>query len=791
MPRKRFFTIFTLLSILTVLFFTSGVNSQALQPPTSGGDSLILGEVDAGREVQIPGDTMLVIELESNPATGYTWEVVDLNSQVLKLTDNVLSTSNKTSLKSNTPLLGASQTQVLRFAGLRAGTSKVELVYHRAWEQNAVPLKTYSVSVNVLEAFNGTYTPLEEAEQPLTEVDSVQQSSQTLSLPTSYNWCDYNGCTAVKDQGNCGSCWAFGTVAPLESAIRLTDGQTKDLSEQYLVSCNTDDWGCDGGWWAHDYHQWKTPPGESDAGAVYEADAPYTATDGYCNSPYTHHETITDWAYVGSSSSVPSTDAIKQAIYDYGPVAAAVCVNNSFQDYSGGIFTGPGCTSVNHAIVLVGWDDANEAWILRNSWGPNWGEDGYMRIGYNVSQVGYSANYISYEGAGPEPTPIPPTPTPGATELQNGVAINNLSGSQGSERHYYMPVPAGATDLTFEISGGSGDADLYVKFGSPPTTSSYDCRPYLNGNNETCSFDPSQTGTYYVMMRGYQTYAGVTLQGSYNTAPPPTSTPVPPTPTPIPPTPTPVPPTPTPIPPTPTPIPPTPTAIPPTPTPGGNELQNGVAINNLSGSQGSERHYYMPVPAGATDLTFEISGGSGDADLYVKFGSPPTTSSYDCRPYLNGNNETCSFNPSQTGTYYVMIRGYRSYSGLSLKGSYSGGGAPTPVPPTPTPGGNELQNGVAINDLSGSQGSERHYYMPVLAGATNLEFEISGGSGDADLYVKFGSPPTTSSYDCRPYLYGNNETCTSSTPSAGTYYVMVRGYRAYSGVTLKGSYNAP
>ncbi len=776
MTKKRFFAVFSLLSVILALFLSGGAYSQEIQP-TPGEESVLLRMGDAESQIQLPEDRLLVIELESNPATGYSWQVADMNEQILRLTDNVLQAGDPTALRSNQALLGAPQTQVLRFAGRRAGNSEVTLAYVRSWEEDAVPLKTFSVSVDVTGAFNGSFTPLETDETP-TGAAVVRESSQTLSLPASFNWCDQNGCTAVKDQGSCGSCWAFGTVSPLESAIQLTDGVTRDLSEQYLVNCNTDGWGCDGGWWAHDYHQWKKPSGEPDAGAVYEIDAPYTATDGYCNSPHPHHEKITNWAYVGTSSSVPSTSAIKQAIHDHGPVAAAVCVNSSFQNYSGGVFTGPGCTSVNHAIVLVGWDDANQAWILRNSWGPNWGENGYMRIGYGVSRVGYSANYIAYESSGPTPTPIPPTPTPGATELQNGVPISNLSGSTGSEQHHYMQVPAGATNLNFQISGGSGDADLYVKFGSPPTTSSYDCRPYRSGNNESCSFSSPQTGTYYVMLRAYSSYSGVTLQGSYDTTAPPTPTPPPPTPTPIPPTPTPVPPT-------PTPVPPTPTPLPPTPTPGTNELQNGVPRTNLSGSRRSETHYYMNVPAGATDLLFQIFGGSGDADLYVKFGSPPTTSSYDCRPYLSGNNESCSFNSPQTGTYYVMIRGYSAYSGLTLEGSYS---TSTPPTPTPAPGGTELQNGVAIGNLGGSAGSERHYYIQVPTGATNLALEMYGGSGDADLYVKFGSPPTTSSYDCRPYLYGNNETCSSSTPQAGIYYVMVRGYSSYSGVNLKGSY---
>ena len=125
--------------------------------------------------------------------------------------------------------------------------------------------------------------------------------------------------------------------------------------------------------------------------------------------------------------------------------------------------------------------------------------------------------YSIFGGGGGNPDPDPdPDPTPG--ELQNGVPVSGLSGSAGSERRYTINVPSGATNLSIAISGGSGDADLYVRRGSAPTTSAYDCRPYLNGNNETCSFASPQAGTYHIMVRGYSTYSNVTLQGSF-TAP--------------------------------------------------------------------------------------------------------------------------------------------------------------------------------------------------------------------------------------------------------------------------------
>lgn len=214
---------------------------------------------------------------------------------------------------------------------------------------------------------------------------------------------------------------------------------------------------------------------------------------------------------------------------------------------------------------------------------------------------------------------------------------------------------------------------------------------------------------------------------------------------------------------------------------GGNVLQNGVAATGLSGATNGQLAYTMVVPAGATGLKFVTAGGTGDADLYVKFGSAPTTSSYDCRSWNTGNSETCSITTAQAGTYYVMINGYSAFSGLSLTGSYSTGGG--------TGGGTTLSNGVAVTGLSASTGNwTSDYTLVVPSGATNLKFAISGGTGDADMYVRLGSAPTTSSYTCRPYVSGNSETCTFAAPTAGTYHVSLRAYSTFSGVTLTPSY---
>ena len=233
-------------------------------------------------------------------------------------------------------------------------------------------------------------------------------------LPAAFDW--RPDCTPVQNQGGCGSCWAFATVGTLECAISIKDGATVDLSEQWLISCNNEteephvlregSWGCDGGWFAHDYHQWK-PDECGQSGAVLEIDFPYAHQDVPCNCPedgYDHYYWVYSWGYIAGQEEVPDTDSIKQAIMTYGPVSAAVYADTPFNAYSDGVFNASTLGEVNHAILLVGWDDslgAEGAWILRNSWGTYWGLDGYMYIEYGCSNVGFGACYIDYPGGGP------------------------------------------------------------------------------------------------------------------------------------------------------------------------------------------------------------------------------------------------------------------------------------------------------------------------------------------------------------------------------------------------------
>jgi serine protease len=203
-------------------------------------------------------------------------------------------------------------------------------------------------------------------------------------------------------------------------------------------------------------------------------------------------------------------------------------------------------------------------------------------------------------------------------------------------------------------------------------------------------------------------------------------------------------------------------------------LSKSSPLTQLSAGAGVERVFTVKIPEGSTGLWFYMNGGSGNADMYVKSGSAPTPSTYDCASLSSTNYGYCYFSAPAAGTYYVMVRGASSYSGLSLQANW-----------------NELSKGVAVSNLYAGWGVEKYYTFYVPDGATSASFNITGGTGDADIYVRYNGPATVSQFDCRPYIGSNTETCSFSYPAEGTYHVMIRGFSAYSGLSLSATYYVP
>jgi serine protease len=213
---------------------------------------------------------------------------------------------------------------------------------------------------------------------------------------------------------------------------------------------------------------------------------------------------------------------------------------------------------------------------------------------------------------------------------------------------------------------------------------------------------------------------------------------------------------------------------------GGTVLANGVAKTGLSGAASSETTYTMVVPAGATGLNFVMSGGTGDADLYVKFGSAPTTTSYDCRPYQSGNNETCTIATAQAGTYYVKLRGYSAYSGVSLTGSYAaggGGGGPfTNTTDYNIPDAGSVSSPITVSGQSGNGSTTTQVAVNIVhTYRGDLQIDLIAPNGTS---TRLKSASSSDGADNVVATYSAN---TSGSPRNGTWQLKVTDL--YSGDT--------
>lgn len=236
-------------------------------------------------------------------------------------------------------------------------------------------------------------------------------------LPAAFDWRDHGGdwTTPVRDQGEeCGSCWAHAVIGILESHYKIiTDDPTwdLDLSEQYLISCDEDDDGCDGGDFATAMPYLVDTPGPDGViGTVDEAVYPYDETDTSCAVlPDGPRYAAGRWAYVNATAeaeeaeiSIPPADELRAAIYLKGPIAVGVYDDDAFDEYDGGIFVGENSdslTETNHAVILVGWgsESGQDYFIGKNSVGSEWGEDGWFRIAVKSSRIGEGAVYFDDE----------------------------------------------------------------------------------------------------------------------------------------------------------------------------------------------------------------------------------------------------------------------------------------------------------------------------------------------------------------------------------------------------------
>lgn len=339
---------------------------------------------------------------------------------------------------------------------------------------------------------------------------------------------------------------------------------------------------------------------------------------------------------------------------------------------------------------------------------------------------------------------IPNTQPPQFIDLNSDTAINTIKANE--TKSVYIEVPTDTQKIKFVLQS-TQNSDLFVKVGEIATKDNADCISEHINQAELCEIN---------VLPGQKVYASifansVDINDAVMTA----------------------------------------SVVPANPDPCISDPnldgcdQDVMLINQqtivVNADNKQSLSFKIEVPENQTHLNFTTLGDNGDADLYIKYGARPTSNSFDCKGYTSSSNEICDVANPKSGTYYVMIKAYKSFRDLSLTAIYKNDG----VIVEPPVNNNELINGDVISNLT----SNTHliYTINVPAGKT-LNISTQGGSGDLDLYIKFNQQPSSWDNDCASRGASNDESCTIHNTQNGVYHIMLDAYTAFSNVSLTASF---
>ncbi|RZC33185.1 Peptidase C1 and/or Inhibitor I29 domain containing protein [Asbolus verrucosus] len=253
-------------------------------------------------------------------------------------------------------------------------------------------LETYEIGINqftdmtdeeMRPYIHGLIQP-SKVSKPLIEISSNASLGldENVVIPSSFDWRDQGAVTPVKDQGKCGSCWAFSVTGAIESQVKIAEGPNYNvsLSEQQLVDCVATNGGCRGGWMTNAFAYVA-----SSDGIYSEDDYPYQGEVGTCMYNIIGEPAACIQGYAELSK--PDEGLLVEIVATKGPVSVAIDTSDSFASYSGGVYYNPGCSPkiFSHAVLVVGYGSENgqDYWIVKNSWGEKWGDHGYIKMARN------------------------------------------------------------------------------------------------------------------------------------------------------------------------------------------------------------------------------------------------------------------------------------------------------------------------------------------------------------------------------------------------------------------------